>query len=91
MDFADLTKHFCDAACTGGAELAVLFTEDGIYHDGFYGDFQGREAIADMIDAHFHGDAEDLVWQMIEPTCSGDRGYARYLFGYTSRIPGCEG
>ncbi len=91
MDFADLTKRFCDAACAGGAELAALFTEDGIYHDGFYGDFHGRKAIADMIDAHFHGDAEDLVWPMIEPTCFGDRGYSRYLFGYTSRIPGCEG
>jgi hypothetical protein len=41
-DFTDLTKRFCQAACTGGAELAVLFSEDGTYHDGFYGEFIGR-------------------------------------------------
>lgn len=91
MDFANLTARFSDAACRGGAELAVLFTEDGIYHDGFYGEFRGRTAIADMIDSHFQRDAEDFDWRMYEPVFADDIGYARYMFGYTSRIPGCEG
>jgi len=91
MNFAVLTKRFCDAACTGGAELAALFAEDGVYHDGFYGAFTGRPAITDMIDNHFNRDAEDFVWQMYEPALAGDLGYARYMFGYTSRIAGCEG
>lgn len=91
MDFADLTKRFCAAACTGGPELAALFTEDGVYHDGFYGDFTGRAAIAGMIDSHFRRDAENLVWEMHEPLGDARRGYARYRFGYSSRIAGCEG
>ena len=61
MDFPDLTKRFCHAACSGGAELAALFTEHVGYHDGFYGEFTGREAIAGMIDDYFRCDAEDFV------------------------------
>jgi hypothetical protein len=91
MDFAALTKRFCDSACIGGADLAAVFTEDGTYHDGFYGDFTGRAAITDMIDNHFRRDAQDFVWEMTEPARDGDIGYARYRFGYTSRIPGREG
>ncbi|MBT7292907.1 MAG: nuclear transport factor 2 family protein [Rhodospirillaceae bacterium] len=91
MEFADLTKRFCDAACTGGAELAALFTERGAYHDGFYGEFTGRGAIADMIDNYFRRDAEDFMWQMFEPAKSDGIGYARYRFGYTSKIAGREG
>ncbi len=91
MDFNKLTAGFCNAACTGGAELAALFTDDGVCHDGFYGAFKGRAAITDMIDIHFQRDAEDLVWRMYEPVLAGNLGYARYMFGYTSRIAGCEG
>lgn len=91
MEFADLTKRFCDAGCTGGAELAEVFTELGTYHDGFYGEFMGREAIADMIDNYFRRDAEDFVWEMHDAARSGDLGYARYRFGYTSKIAGREG
>jgi hypothetical protein len=90
MDFADLTERFCKAACTSGAELAALFTDDGVYHDGFYGAFEGRAAIAGMIDNHFRRDAEDFVWRMIDPVRQGELGYARYLFGYTSKMAGSE-
>jgi len=90
-DFTDLTKSFCQAACTGGVELAVLFSEDGTYHDGFYGEFIGRTAITDMIDNHFRRDAEDFIWQMYESAMSDGIGYARYRFGYTSKIAGCTG
>ncbi len=91
MDFADLTKRFCDAACSGGVELAALFTERGTYHDGFYGEFAGREEIAGMIDNYFRRDAEDFVWRMYEPAMSDGIGYARYRFGYTSKIGSREG
>ena len=91
MDFADLTKRFCTAACTGGAELAAVFTEFGTYHDGFYGEFMGRDAIADMIDNYFRRDAEDFVWEMYEQAHGGDIGYARYRFGYTSKLDGHAG
>lgn len=91
MDFPALTQKFCDAACTGGKELAPLFTQDGTYHDGFYGAFTGRDAIEDMIDHYFQRDGEDFQWVMYEPVFAGGIGYARYIFGYTSRIAGCEG
>jgi hypothetical protein len=91
MDFADLTKRFCDAACTGGAELAAVFTELGTYHDGSYGEFMGRDAIADMIDNYFRRDAEDFVWDTYEQAHSGAIGYARYRFGYNSKLDGRVG
>ena len=38
------------AVCAGDAQAAAeCFTSDGIYHDGFYGEFAGREAIGRMI------------------------------------------
>ncbi len=91
MDFTGLTNRFCDAACSGGAELAALFTEGGSYHDGFYGELTGRGEIAGMIDNYFRRDAENFVWRMYEPAMSGAIGYARYRFGYTSKIAGREG
>ena len=86
-----MTNRFCQAACTSGAELAMLFSESGTYHDGFYGEFIGRAAITDMIDNHFRRDAEDFIWKMSEPAMSDGIGYARYRFGYTSKIAGRTG
>ena len=38
------------AICRGDAEAAAdCFAENGVYHDGFYGEFKGRAAIADMV------------------------------------------
>lgn len=91
MDFIALTQKFCDAACTSGKDLAPLFTEDGTYHDGFYGAFQGRRDIEDMIDHYFQRDGEDFQWHMYEPVYADGTGYARYMFGYTSRIAGSVG
>jgi len=49
------------AICRGDAEAAAgCFAETGVYHDGFYGEFKGRAAIADMVRRHFHGDASDF-------------------------------
>lgn len=64
-----------------GAGVAACFTPDGIYHDVFYGDFQGDD-IADMIDNHFYRDASDFRWDIHDAVEQGDIGYARYVFSY---------
>ncbi|HKK31403.1 MAG TPA: nuclear transport factor 2 family protein [Alphaproteobacteria bacterium] len=92
MSFADLLTPFTAAVEAGdGKALAALFTEDGVYHDTFYGEFQGREAIADMLENHFWRDAKAFRWDMIEPVEAGRIGYAKFLFSYESRLPGAEG
>ena len=90
--FRDLIEQFANAACHGdGERVAACFTPDGVYHDVFYGAFQGREAIRDLIENHFHRDGEAFRWDMIDPIAAGDRGYARYLFSYRSRMPDASG
>ncbi len=92
MDFETLLERMTATARAGdGAGLAALFTEDGVYHDGFYGAFEGREAIRLMIEERFHRDAESFTWEMSEPLRGGELGYARYRFGYTSRLAGSVG
>jgi ketosteroid isomerase-like protein len=92
MDFAGLMKDFTAAAVAGdGVRFAALFTEDGVYHDVFYGAFRGREAIRDMLENRFHRDATDFRWEVFDPVCQGDVGYARYVFSYNSKLPGAEG
>ena len=50
MDFGVLIRKMTQAACEGdGAGVAACFTEDGVYHDVFYGSFEGRGRIAEMI------------------------------------------
>lgn len=92
MDFAALITAMTTAAAEGrGADVAACFTPDGVYHDVFYGDFQGPEAIADLIENHFHRDAEAFRWDVHDPVDNGDVGYARYTFSYRSKLQGCEG
>src|SRR6516165_6257834 len=44
-DFAALLTTFADAVQTNrGQSLAMLFTEDGVYEDGFFGSHTGRSA-----------------------------------------------
>jgi len=91
-DFAALMNAFTAAAVAGdGARFAGLFTEDGVYHDVFYGEFRGRGAIADMLENRFHRDAGNFRWDMHDPVRAGDLGYARYVFSYDSKLKGCEG
>ena len=48
--FAELLQRMTSAICAGDARAAAeCFTPDGVYHDGFYGAFSGREAIAGMV------------------------------------------
>ena len=64
--------------------FAALFTEDGVYHDVFYGAFKGREKIAEMIDDWFHRTARDFRWEMFRPVSDGTMLYAYYTFSYVS-------
>lgn len=90
--FAQLLSRMTAAICRGDAHAAVdCFTPDGVYHDGFYGEFAGREAIARMIRDFFHRDASDFEWQVSDACSDGRVGYARYRFSYVSKIAGSVG
>ncbi len=91
-DFNALLERFTNAIESGdGRALAALFTEDGVYDDGFYGANRGRDGIARMLEEEFWGHAEGFRWRMVDPVCDGRVGYARYLFSYRSKLPGVEG
>ena len=91
-DVDALLDNFSRAVCKGdGRALAALFAEDGVYHDGFYGEFKGRAAIADMLEKLFHRDARDFFWHFEPPVASNDQAYSRFRFGYVTRSPGHEG
>lgn len=87
-----MLAEFCDAvAKREGARLAALFTEDGVYHDAFYGPFAGRERIAQLIDDWFYRTAQDFRWQMHNPVSDGRSLYAYYTFSYRSLLPEAKG
>ena len=88
MDATALLKEFCSAVeRRDGKAFASLFTEDGVYHDVFYGDFKGRQKIAEMIDDWFHRTARDFRWDMHRPVSDGKMLYAYYTFSYVSLLP----
>ncbi len=92
MSSATLLRAFCDAVeRRDGKAFAALFTEDGIYHDVFYGAFEGRAKIAEMIDDHFYRTATDFRWDMHAPVFDGETLYARYTFSYRSLLPEAKG
>ena len=87
-----LLERLTQAICRGDGEAAAAcFGESGVYHDGFYGEFKGRAAIADMVRSHFHGNASDFRWTLSDVVAEGERGYASYEFSYVSKMPGSEG
>src|SRR3954467_10526932 len=92
MNTTALLRAFCDAVEQhNGKAFAGLFTEDGTYHDVFYGAFKGRAKIADMIDDWFYRTAKDFRWDMHEPVSDGRMLYARYTFSYVSTLPEARG
>ena len=92
MDVSALLKQFCSAVeRRDGKAFAALFAEDGVYHDVFYGDFQGREKIAAMIDDWFYRTARDFRWDMHRPVSDGRMLYAYYTFSYVSTLPEANG
>ena len=83
MNTSTMLKSFCDAVEQhNGKALAGLFTEDGVYHDIFYGAFKGRAKIAELIDDWFYRTATDFRWDMHAPVSDGETLYARYTFSW---------
>src|ERR1700710_2940398 len=92
MNPTAMLRTFCDAVERhDGAAFAALFTEDGVYHDVFYGAFKGRAKITEMIDDWFYRTAEDFRWDMHDPVSDGKTLYARYTFSYRSLLPEASG
>jgi len=92
MNISAMLKTFCDAVeRRDGNAFAELFTEDGVYHDVFYGAFKGRARIAEMIDDWFYRTATDFRWDMHRPVSDGETLYARYTFSYRSALPEAKG
>jgi ketosteroid isomerase-like protein len=91
-EFRTLIERMTQAICRGdGAAAAACFTPDGIYHDGFYGEFRGRAAIRNMVENRFHANARDFSCTLSDALSDGSLGYAHYGFSYTSKIAGSEG
>ena len=92
MTTTAMLRAFCDAVeQRNGRAFADLFTEDGVYHDVFYGAFAGRAKIAEMIDDWFYRTADDFRWDMHAPVSDGKTLYARYTFSYRSKLPEAKG
>ena len=91
VDFPKLLERFAQAvAANDGAGLGGLFTGDGVYDDGFFGEYAGPEAIAGML-RHFHDTGANFRWDFFDPLSDGRIGYARYHFSYASKMKGAEG
>ena len=87
MDATALLRAFCDAVeRRDGAGFASLFSEDGVYHDAFYGVFVGRAKIAELIDDWFYRTAHDFRWDMHEPVTDGHTRSTRATPLATSRL-----
>lgn len=88
----EIVKAFTKAAENrNGAAMAALFTENAVYHDVFYGPFEGRARIAEMINDWFYRHARDLRWDMFDPVSDGRNLYTRYVFSYVSTVPEAQG
>lgn len=91
MTFTSLLTAFAAAVTANdGRRLAMLFTEDGTYEDGFFGAHTGRGAIAVMLQ-RFHDTGRDYLWEFIDPVSDGAIGYARFRFSYASLLPESTG
>jgi hypothetical protein len=87
-EFSVLLRRLMACAAAGdGRGFAACFTPDGVYHDYIYGDHAGRAQIEHMISQLFHRDASDYRWEMFDPVCNGNIGYAWSLSAFTSKIP----
>jgi SnoaL-like domain len=85
--FDELLTSFGDAVqANDGQRLAALFTEDGVYEDGFFGAHAGRAAIAAMLQ-RFHDTGSNYLWEFVDPISEGAIGYAGFRFSYASRLP----
>ena len=91
MEFRDLIMRLTQAIVAGdGTAAASCFSDDGVYHDVFYGAF-AKVDITRMVSDYFHRDASNFIWDIHEPVCDGRTGYARYVFSYDSRLAEAQG
>jgi len=44
-----------------------------------------------MIEGLFHRDGENFRWDLHDPVDDGSKGYVRYVFSYSSKLPGSAG
>ena len=85
--FEILTKKFTDYICSNKSKkLSNLFALEGVYHDYIYGSFKGRKNIESLISNYFHRDGENFFWEMYDLAFKNNIGYAKYRFGFTSKI-----
>ncbi|HEX5612412.1 MAG TPA: nuclear transport factor 2 family protein [Burkholderiales bacterium] len=90
--FGALLARMTSAICRGDFDAAAAcFLPDGVYHDGFYGEFRGRAEIARMVREFFYRDAQDFTWTLSDAVSDGRLGYARYEFSYVSKLPESAG
>ena len=90
------TQQMLDALCRAaeardGKTFASYFSEDGVYHDDFYGSFEGRDRVAEWVVDWLHKDAKNLRWDMLDPVVENGRLYTRYIFSYDSTLPEAKG
>ena len=91
-EFRALLERMTQAICRGdGNGAAACFAPEGSYHDGFYGEFRGRDSIRAMVEQHFHANARDFSWVLSDALSDGRLGYARYRFTYVSKMASSEG
>ena len=92
MEFGTLIQKMIGGVIVGdGKAVALCFTPDGVYHDVFYGAFEGRERIAEMVRDYFHRDGCNFRWDIHHPVSDGTTGYARYVFSYESKLEEAKG
>jgi ketosteroid isomerase-like protein len=92
MNTQDLLHAFSEAVQRrDGEAFSRLFTEDGVYHDVFYGAFRGRAKIAELVNDWFYRTANDFRWHLHDPVSDGKTLYARYTFSYKSLLPEAGG
>ena len=85
QNFAEKVARFARAVeQRDGTAFAALFTENALYHDAIYGAVRGREAIEKMMVDDWYRDGDRWLWDMHEPVCDAERGYARYVASFTS-------
>ncbi|MEL7464047.1 MAG: nuclear transport factor 2 family protein [Pseudomonadota bacterium] len=86
MTLASLLGDMAEAARRGdGAAFANVFSDDGAYHDVFYGTFRGRADLATFIEDRVHRDGQGFRWTFHDVVEADGRGYGRYLFSYVPK------
>ena len=86
MGFDELIRQMTNSIVEGdGSRTASYFSEDGFYHDVFYGVFK-KPAISDLVENYFHKDAENFKWEICETSNNREFGFAKYVFSYDSKM-----